>query len=117
LGIPYTPARKLIDAGLPLAIASDMNPGSAPSGNMNFIVSLACIKMKMTPEEAINAATLNGAYAMGISKQYGSISKGKKANLIITKEMTSYHQILYLYGNTPIHKVMLHGKFVDSYFI
>ncbi len=117
LGIPYTPARKLIDAGLPLALASDMNPGSAPSGNMNFVVSLACIKMKMTPEEAINAATLNGAYAMGISKQYGSISKGKKANLIITKEMTSYHQIPYLYGNTPIHKVMLHGKFVDSYFI
>ncbi|MDA9335940.1 imidazolonepropionase [Flavobacteriaceae bacterium] len=113
LGIPYTPGRKLIDAGLPLAIASDMNPGSAPSGNMNFIVSLACIKMKMTPEEAINAATLNGAYAMDISEHYGSICKGKKANLIITKNMSSYRQIPYLYGNTPIYKVMLHGKFVD----
>jgi imidazolonepropionase len=113
LGIPYTPGRKLIDAGLPLALASDMNPGSAPSGNMNFIVSLACIKMKMTPEEAINAATLNGAYAMDISEHYGSICKGKKANLIITKNMSTYRQIPYLYGNTPIHKVMLHGKFVD----
>jgi len=113
LGIPYTPGRKLIDVGLPLALASDMNPGSAPSGNMNFIVSLACIKMKMTPEEAINAATLNGAYAMDISEHYGSICKGKKANLIITKNMSSYRQIPYLYGNTPIYKVMLHGKFVD----
>ena len=74
LGIPYTPARKLIDAGMAVAIASDYNPGSAPSGNMNFIVSLACIKMNMTPEEAINAATLNGAYAMDISEQYGSIA-------------------------------------------
>ena len=78
LGIPYTPARKLIDAGLPLALASDMNPGSAPSGNMNFVVSLACIKMKMTPEEAINAATLNGAYAMGIKNSTGVSPKAKK---------------------------------------
>ena len=101
LGIPYTPGRKLIDAGLPLAIASDMNPGSAPSGNMNFIVSLACIKMKMTPEEAINAATLNGAYAMDISEHYGSICKGKKANLIITKNMSSYRQIPYLLWEYP----------------
>ena len=86
LGIPYTPAQKLIGAGLPLALASDYNPGSAPSGNMNFVVSLACIKMKMTPEEAINAATVNGAYAMGISEHYGSITIGKKANLILTKK-------------------------------
>ena len=112
LGIPYTPARKLIDTGLALAIASDYNPGSAPSGNMNFVVSLACIKMNMTPEEAINAATLNGAYAMGISDQYGSIATGKKANLIITKNMTSYRQIPYHFGNNPIHKVMVDGAFV-----
>src|SRR5690606_31884226 len=85
LGIPYTPARKIIDAGLLLALATDYNPGSTPSGNMNFVVSTACIKMKMTPEEAINAATINGAYAMGISSQYGSVCRGKKANLIITK--------------------------------
>jgi len=90
LSIPYTPARQLIDAGLPMALATDYNPGSTPSGNMNFVVSTACIKMKMTPEEAINAATLNGAYAMGVSDMYGSISKGKKANLIITKEIPSY---------------------------
>ena len=113
LGIPYTPARKLIDGGMALAIASDFNPGSAPSGNMNFIVSLACIKMNMSPEEAINAATLNGAYAMDISEQYGSIATGKKANLIITKNMTSYRQIPYHFGNNPIHKVMIDGQFVD----
>ena len=112
LGIPYTPARKLIDAGMAIAIASDYNPGSAPSGNMNFIVSLACIKMNMTPEEAINAATLNGAYAMDISEQYGSIATAKKANLIITKKMTSYLQIPYHFGNNPIHQVMINGAFV-----
>ena len=113
LGIPYTHARALIDGGTALAIASDFNPGSAPSGNMNFIVSLACIKMNMSPEEAINAATLNGAYAMDISEQYGSIATGKKANLIITKNMTSYRQIPYHFGNNPIHKVMIDGQFVD----
>jgi len=113
LGIPYTPARKLIDSGMALAIATDYNPGSAPSGNMNFVVSLACIKMNMSPEEAINAATLNGAYAMDISEQYGSIATGKKANLIITKDMASYRQIPYYFGNNPIHKVMINGKFVD----
>jgi imidazolonepropionase len=112
LGIPYTPARKLIDAGMALALASDYNPGSAPSGNMNFVVSLACVKMNMTPEEAINAATLNGAYAMDISEQYGSIATGKKANLIITKNMTSYRQIPYHFGNNPVHKVMIKGAFV-----
>jgi len=113
LGIPYTPARKLIDSGMALAIATDYNPGSAPSGNMNFVVSLACIKMNMSPEEAINAATLNGAYAMDISEQYGSIATGKKANLIITKDMASYRQIPYYFGNNPIQKVMINGKFVD----
>src|SRR5690606_30720563 len=84
LSIPYTPGRKMIDAGLPLALATDYNPGSTPSGNMNFVVATACIKMRLTPEEAINAATINGAYAMGLSKTHGSITRGKKANLIIT---------------------------------
>ena len=113
LGIPYTPARTLIDAGISLALASDFNPGSAPSGNMNFVVSLACIKMNMTPEEAINAATLNGAYALDISDTHGSITVGKKANLIITKDMTSFRQIPYHFGDNPIHKVMINGEFVD----
>ena len=113
LGIPYTPARSLIDSGLPLALATDFNPGTAPSGNMNFIVSLACIKMKMSPEEAINAATINGAFAMNTSKEYGSISIGKKASIIVTKELTSYRQIPYHFGNNPIYKVMIHGVFVE----
>ena len=113
LGIPYTPARDLIDSGLPLAIATDFNPGSAPSGNMNFIVSLACIKMNMTPEEAINAATINGAFAMNISEDYGSICVGKKASLIVTKDLTSYRQIPYYFGNNPIYKVMINGELID----
>ncbi|MCL4110614.1 UNVERIFIED_CONTAM: hypothetical protein GTU68_060505 [Idotea baltica] len=110
LGIPYTPARAIIDAGLPLAIASDYNPGSAPSGNMNFVVSAACIKMKMTPEEAINAATINGAYAMGLEKEMGSISKGKLANLILTKPINSYGVIPYSFATNNIEKVYLKGK-------
>lgn len=113
LGIPYTPARKLMDEGLPLALASDYNPGSAPSGNMNFVISLACTKMHMTPEEAINAATINGAYAMGISEEYGSITIGKKANLILTKKMESYHQIPYEFGHHSIDTVMLNGRLVE----
>lgn len=113
LGIPYTPAKQLMEAGLPIALASDFNPGSAPSGNMNFVVSLACIKMNMTPEEAINAATLNGAYAMAISEEYGSITVGKKAHLILTKKMDSYHQIPYEFGHNPVEKVMLNGKFFE----
>ncbi len=112
LGIPYTPARKIIDSGLPLAIASDFNPGSSPSGNMNFVVSTACIKMKMTPEEAINAATINGAYAMGISNQYGSICRGKKANLIITKPISSYNQLPYSFGSNLIETVIINGQIV-----
>ena len=84
LNIPYAPARKMIDYGLPVCLASDYNPGSTPSGNMNFVISLACIQMKMNPEEAINAATINGAYAMGISQSEGSIAKGKKGNIFIT---------------------------------
>jgi len=110
LNIPYTPARQLIDAGLPLALATDYNPGSTPSGNMNFVVSTACIKMKMTPEEAINAATINGAYAMGLSNECGSITKGKKANLIITKEIPSYGFLPYAFGNNLIDSIILSGK-------
>ena len=110
LSIPYTPGRQIIDAGLPLALATDYNPGSTPSGNMNFVVSTACIKMKLTPEEAINAATINGAYAMGISNQYGSITKGKKANLIITKKVPSYNYLPYAFGDNSIDKVIINGE-------
>jgi imidazolonepropionase len=110
LGIPYTPAREIIAAGLPLALASDFNPGSTPSGNMNFVVSTACIKMKMTPEEAINAATINGAYAMGISETHGSITIGKKANLIITKPVSSYYQLPYAFGSNLIDAVFIEGE-------
>ena len=112
LSIPYTPARQLIDANLPLALATDYNPGSTPSGNMNFVVSTACIKMKLTPEEAINAATINGAYAMDISNTYGSITKGKKANIIVTKKIPSYHYLPYAFGENCIEKVMILGEFV-----
>ena len=112
LSIPYTPARKLIDNGLPLALATDYNPGSSPSGNMNFVVSAACVKMKMTPEEAINAATINGAYAMGIENEYGSISRGKRANLIITKPMPSYYYLPYAFSSDHIHKVLINGEWI-----
>ncbi len=110
LSIPYTPARKIIDAGLPLALATDFNPGSTPSGNMNLVVSLACIKMKMTPEEAINAATINGAYAMDLSESLGSITKGKKANFIITKPINSYTFLPYAFGTNSIESVYINGK-------
>ncbi|WP_242119160.1 imidazolonepropionase [Aestuariivivens sediminicola] len=113
LGIPYTPARQIIDAGLPLALATDYNPGSTPSGNMNFVVSTACIKMKMTPEEAINAATINGAYAMGCSDDYGSISIGKKANLIITKDIPSYNYLPYAFGDNHIEQVIINGQIIN----
>ncbi len=110
LSIPYTPAREMIAAGLPLALATDYNPGSTPSGNMNFVVATACIKMKMTPEEAINAATINGAYAMGISETNGSITIGKKANLIITKPIPSYYQLPYAFGSNLIDTVIVEGE-------
>ena len=110
LSIPYTPSRKLIDNGLPLALASDFNPGSTPSGNMNFVIATACIKMGMTPEEAINAATLNGAYAMNLSDVVGSITKGKKANFIITKKIPSYGFIPYSFGSNLIDTVFINGK-------
>ena len=112
ISIPYTPARKMMNAGLPIALATDFNPGTTPSGNMNIVVATACIKMKMTPEEAINAATINGAYAMGISATHGSISIGKKANLIITKPISSYYQIPYAFGSNLIEDVILDGKII-----
>tara|TARA_Y100000815_G_C13329166_1_gene495310 strand:+ start:350 stop:1588 length:1239 start_codon:yes stop_codon:yes gene_type:complete len=110
LGIPYTKGREIIDAGLPLAIATDFNPGSSPSGNMNFVVGSACVKMKLTPEEAINAATINGAYAMGISNMYGSITRGKKANVIITKPMNHYSEIPYEFGHSPVDQIIINGQ-------
>jgi imidazolonepropionase len=110
LGIPYAPARKMIEAGLSLALASDFNPGSSPSGNMNFVVATACIKMKMTPEEAINAATINGAYAMDISKTHGSITIGKKANIIITKPLNSIYELPYAFGSNLIDTVIIEGE-------
>ena len=112
LSIPYTPAREIITAGLPLALATDFNPGSTPSGNMNFVVATACIKMKMTPEEAINAATINGAYAMGISETHGSITLGKKANVIITKPINSLYQLPYSFGSNLIETVIIGGTIV-----
>jgi imidazolonepropionase len=112
ISIPYTPARKMMEAGLPLALATDFNPGTTPSGNMNLVVATACIKMKMTPEEAINAATLNGAYAMGLSDTHGSITKDKRANLIITQPIASYYQLPYAFGTNLIESVIIEGKTV-----
>ena len=113
ISIPYTPARRIMDAGLPLALASDFNPGSTPSGNMNLVVATACIQLRMTPEEAINAATINGAYAMGLSSTHGSITVGKKANIIITKPLHSYAELPYYYGSNLIEKVYLNGALVS----
>lgn len=110
LGIPYAPARRLIDSGLPVSLASDFNPGSTPSGNMPFVLSLACINYKMTPEEAINASTINGAYAMGLDETHGSIAVGKKANLFITKEISSIALIPYSFGTNNIQTVIINGK-------
>ncbi|HBC79436.1 MAG TPA: imidazolonepropionase [Bacteroidales bacterium] len=113
LGLPDPPARKLIEAGLPVALASDFNPGSSPSGNMKLVMSLGCIKLKMTPEEAINAVTINSAYAMGISETHGSFAMGKTANMFITSEMPSYSFFPYAYGSNLIDKVILKGKIVN----
>ncbi len=107
LGLHYAPARKMIDAGLPVALATDYNPGSSPSGNMPFIVALACIKMKMTPAEAINAVTINSAYAMGISDDLGSIAIGKKANLILTKPMNSIAFMPYSFGSNLVERLII----------
>ncbi len=110
LGIPYSPARKMIDKGLPVALATDYNPGSSPSGNMNLIASLGCIKLKMTPEEVINATTINSAYAMGTQKELGSIAIGKKANLFITKPIPSYAYLAYSFGENLIEQVLINGE-------
>lgn len=110
LSIGYPPARKMIDAGLPVALASDYNPGTAPSGNMRFVVSLASIKMKMTPVEALNAATINSAAAMGESRDYGSITRGKVANFYITKPLPSLAYISYAHQTPLIKSVVLKGK-------
>lgn len=112
LRMPLQPARSLIDAGAAVTLASDYNPGSSPSGNMNFVISLSCIQMKMLPEEAINAATINGACAMEIEKDYGSISVGKKANLIFSKPVPSLSYLPYSFGNNLIDKVMINGSFI-----
>lgn len=112
LSDPYQPGRKLVDAGVAVALASDYNPGSSPSGNMNFVVSLACVKLKMTPEEAINAATINGAFAMELEDNYGSITKGKKANLIITKPIKSAAYIPYSFGQNSVEQVIINGKMI-----
>ena len=112
LGITYPPARKMIDAGLAVALASDFNPGTAPSGNMRFVVSLGSIKMKMTPAEALNAATLNSACAMGESRDFGSITRGKMANFYITKPIPSYEYMPYSYGNNKVETVVLNGKII-----
>ena len=108
----YQPARQLIDAGCAIALASDYNPGSSPSGNMNFVIALSCIQMKMLPEEAINAATINGAYAMELQDELGSITIGKKANLIFTKPIPSIAYLPYSFGNNLIDKVMINGEIV-----
>jgi imidazolonepropionase len=110
LGLPFPPARQLIDAGLPLAIASDYNPGSAPSGNMPLMVAFACIKMKMTPEEAINAATINTAAALGLEQTYGSITPGKAANVFITKPIPSLAFLPYAFGSSLVETVILNGE-------
>ncbi len=109
LGLPLPPARKMIDAGLPIAFASDYNPGSCPSGNMNFMMSLGCVQYKLTPEEVINACTINSAYAMNLSHEVGSITLGKKANFFITKSISSYGFIPYSFGSNLIESVYLNG--------
>ncbi len=114
LSIPYAPARQMIDRGMPLAIATDFNPGSTPSGNMNFVLSTACIKMRLTPEEAINAATINGAYAMNLSGSLGSITRGKLANLILTREIPTYGFLPYAFGSNHIDRVMIRGQFLPE---
>lgn len=114
LRIPYTPARKIIDAGLPLALATDFNPGSSPSGNMNFVNSLGCIQQRMLPSEVVNASTLNGAYAMDVHSELGSITVGKKASFIITKPLNSLAEMFYYFGDNNIDQVIVNGEIVHS---
>ena len=108
--MPFAPGRRIIDGGLPLAVASDYNPGSTPSGDMKFIVSLACIKMRLLPEEAINAATINSAAAMGLSHHYGSIALGKAASFFITTALPSIGFLPYAYTTPLIRRVVLEGN-------
>jgi imidazolonepropionase len=112
LGIPYAPARKMIDAGLPVCLASDYNPGSTPNGRMGFVLSLACTQMKLTPEEAMNALTINAAYALELSHEFGSITKGKRANLVITKKVNSLAYLPYSFGEDLVENVLVDGKII-----
>jgi imidazolonepropionase len=109
--LPYPPARKLIESNAAIALATDYNPGSSPSGNMPLLVAMACIQMKLTPEEAINAATINGAFAMEVANEVGSITIGKKANLIFTKPIPSLAYLPYSFGENLIDNIMINGKF------
>jgi imidazolonepropionase len=112
LGLPYAPARKMIDAGLPVALASDYNPGSTPSGRMPFVFSLACIKMKMLPAEAFQAATINSAYAIDLQDELGTIKPGKLANFTISKRVKNIDYMAYAYGTDHVHQVYISGKLV-----
>jgi imidazolonepropionase len=109
LGIPYGPARQIIDAGLPLVLASDYNPGSSPSGRMAFVVALACIRMKILPEEAINAATINGAHAMELGGQSGAIAPGMRANFFLSRPMRQLSELPYWFGHDPVERVVVNG--------
>jgi imidazolonepropionase len=113
LGMPFAPGRRIIDAGLPLAIASDYNPGSTPSGDMKFCVSLACIKMRLLPDEALNAATLNSAAAMGVSDEVGSIAVGRRANFFVTEPLSSLDFLPYAYTTPLVRRVFLDGLEVN----
>jgi len=110
LEMDYPPARKMIDSGLPVAMASDYNPGSSPSGNMQLVMSLGCIKMRMLPEEVIHAVTINGAYAMGVGGDLGSIAVGKRANVLITRRIPTYAFLPYAYGSNKAERVIIGGK-------
>jgi imidazolonepropionase len=114
LGMEDPPARKMIEAGLPVALASDYNPGSSPSGNMKLIMSFGCVRLRMLPEEVIHAATLNGAYAMGLENELGTITRGKKANVFITKKIPGYEFLPYAYGSDLVDTVILEGKVINS---
>jgi imidazolonepropionase len=114
LRMPFQPARMLIEAGCAVALASDYNPGSSPSGNMNFVTALSCIQMRMLPEEVINAATLNGAHAMEMADEVGTITVGKLANLIITKPVPSLTYLFYAFGSNLLEKVMVGGEFTST---
>jgi imidazolonepropionase len=112
LGIQYQPARSIIDAGLPVCLATDYNPGSCPSGSVPFLLTLACTQLKMTPEEAINAVTVNGAAALELQDEIGTIAEGKRANLIITRPIPSIAYIPYDFGNNPVEKMIINGNFL-----